>query len=76
MIFERRHTRVMASEPKMPTRKESDKTIVKETANVRRCPYCDAAPRFVGQMLDSVKGRTIRMFRCHCGEQTWVSDPA
>ena len=76
MIFERRHTRVMARESKLLTREESDKTIVKETANVRRCPRCDAATRFVGQMLDSVKGRTIRMFRCHCGEQTWVSDPA
>jgi hypothetical protein len=76
MIFERRHTRVMARESKLLTREESDKTIVKETANVRRCPRCDAATRLAGQMLDSVKGRTIRMFRCHCGEQTWVSDPA
>ncbi len=76
MIFERCHTRVMASEPKMLTREESDKSTVKARANVRRCPRCDAATRFVGQMLDSVKGRTIRMFRCHCGEQTWVSDPA
>jgi hypothetical protein len=66
----------MASEPKKLTREESDKTIVKETANVCRCTHCDAAARFVGQMLDSAKGRTIRMFRCHCGEQIWVSDPA
>jgi hypothetical protein len=76
MIFERGHTGTTASESKMLTREESDKTIVKETANERRCPRCDAATRFVGQMLDSVKGRTIRMFRCHCGEQTSVSDPA
>jgi hypothetical protein len=74
MIFERRHTRVMAAEPKMLTREESDKT--KETANVRRCPHCNAANRFAGQVLDSAKGRTIRMFRCRCGEQTWVADPA
>ena len=76
MIFERRHTRMMASEPKMLTREESDKTIVKETANVRRCPSLRRRDPFVGQMLDSAKGRTVRMFRCHCGEQTWVSDPA
>jgi ribosomal protein S27AE len=41
----------------------------------RRCPRCNATAPFVAQMLDSAKGRTIRMFRCHCGEQTWVSDP-
>jgi hypothetical protein len=23
-------------------------------------------------MLDSSKGRVIRMLRCQCGEQTWV----
>jgi hypothetical protein len=50
--------------------------IVEEIAEGRRCPHCDSAARFVGRMLDSVKGRTIRIFRCDCGEQAWVSDPA
>ena len=42
----------------------------------RRCLRCSAESKLVGTMLDSNKGRTIRMFRCQCGEQTWVSDPA
>lgn len=33
------------------------------------------SPKFVGTMLDSNKGPTIRIFRCQCGEQTWVSEP-
>jgi hypothetical protein len=42
----------------------------------RCCIRCGAEPKLVGAMLDSNKGRTIRMFRCQCGEQTWVSEPA
>jgi hypothetical protein len=49
--FRARHTRMMASEPKMLTREESDKTIVKETANVRRCPSLRRRDPFVGQKL-------------------------
>jgi hypothetical protein len=47
-----------------------------ETKEPRRCIRCGAEPKLVGTMLDSNKGRTIRMFRCQCGEQTWVSEPA
>jgi hypothetical protein len=28
----------------------------------------------VNTMLDSAKGRIIRMFNCQCGKQTWASD--
>jgi hypothetical protein len=28
---------------------DTDKRIVEEAADVRRCPRCDAAARFVGQ---------------------------
>jgi hypothetical protein len=52
---------------------DTNKTIVEEIAEARRCPHCDAAARFVGRMLDSVKGRTIRIFRCDCGEQTCLA---
>jgi hypothetical protein len=57
---------------------DTKKPIVEEIAEGRRCPHCDSAAHFVGRMLDSVKGRTIRIFRCDCGEeQTWVvPDPA
>jgi hypothetical protein len=46
-----------------------------EIKEPRRCTRCSAEPKLVGTMLDSNKGRTIRMFRCQCGAQTWVSDP-
>jgi hypothetical protein len=39
----------------------------------RSCGHCGKNPRFVGEMLDPVKGRAIRMYRCHCGEQTWTA---
>jgi hypothetical protein len=32
--------------------------------------------KLVGTMLDSNKGRIIRMFRCQCAEQTWSSEPS
>jgi hypothetical protein len=25
-------------------------------------------------MLNPVNGRTVRMFKCECGEQTWSED--
>lgn len=46
----------------------------KKTVEERRCSRCDAQPMLVGSMLDSAKGRAIRMFKCQCGEQTWASD--
>lgn len=46
----------------------------KKTIEHRRCSRCDAQPKPVGTMLDSAKSRTIRMFKCECGEQTWASD--
>lgn len=47
-----------------------------ETKEPRRCPRCSAEPKQVGTMLNSNKGRTIRMFKCQCGEQTWVAESA
>jgi len=47
-----------------------------ETKKTGSCTRCGAEPQLVGTMLDSNKGRTIRMFRCQCGEQTWIFEPA
>jgi len=47
-----------------------------ETTEPRRCSRCAAEPKLICKMLDSNKGRTISMFKCQCGEQTWMSDPA
>ncbi len=46
----------------------------KKTIEQHRCSRCNAQPRLVSTMLDSAKSRTIRMFKCQCGEQTWASD--
>jgi hypothetical protein len=50
----------------------SAKTTGPEIKVPPRC--CSAEPKLVGTMLDSNKGRTIRMFKCECGEQTWTSE--
>jgi hypothetical protein len=54
----------------------TNQVTVSETIEPRRCSRCGAVPKLVGTMLDSNKGRTISMFKCQCGEQTWVSGPA
>ena len=49
----------------------------------RRCPVCGAFPRFVQTMLDSRKGKVVRLFQCQCGEAfgtikarlSWISQP-
>jgi hypothetical protein len=35
------------------------------------CHHCGEKPSLVRTMLDSLTGRTVRMFKCKCGEQTW-----
>jgi hypothetical protein len=42
---------------------------------VPACNHCGEKPSQVRTMLDSLTGRTVRMFKCKCGEQTW-SDKA
>jgi hypothetical protein len=38
------------------------------------CHHCGEKPALVRSMLDSLSGRTVRMFKCECGEQTWSED--
>jgi DNA-directed RNA polymerase subunit RPC12/RpoP len=38
-----------------------------------RCSKCGKEPKFLGAMLDSAKGRNIRMYECQCGSKTWTS---
>jgi len=42
-----------------------------EPSPVRTCNHCGEKPALVRAMLDPVTGRTLRMFKCKCGEQTW-----
>jgi len=41
---------------------------------VRLCNACGEKPALVRSMLDSLSGRTVRMFKCQCGEKTWTDD--
>jgi hypothetical protein len=36
-----------------------------------RCPTCAAFPRLAQSLLDPIKGRTVRLFQCQCGERIW-----
>jgi hypothetical protein len=46
-----------------------------ETREPSRCIRCGEEPKLVGTMLDSSKGRIVRVLGCQCGEQIWVYDP-
>lgn len=38
------------------------------------CSHCGEKPALVLKMLNPQNGRTVRMFKCGCGEQTWSED--
>jgi hypothetical protein len=37
----------------------------------RRCPVCAAFPRLAQTMLDSRKGKMVRLFQRQCGKSIW-----
>jgi hypothetical protein len=36
-----------------------------------RCRGCSASLRLARELLDTRKGKTIRLFQCACGERIW-----
>jgi len=40
------------------------------------CGACSAKPALLLKMLNPQSGKTIRMVKCRCGEQTWLQDNA
>ena len=40
-------------------------------ATRRRCPTCAAFPRLARSMLDTGRGKTVRLYECQCGERIW-----
>ena len=38
------------------------------------CNVCGAKPALLLKMLNPQSGKTVRMFKCGCGEQTWSED--
>lgn len=47
-------------------RKESDEGL---------CRQCDAVPRLVHKILNVRTGGSLRMYKCECGQQTWIDQP-
>jgi hypothetical protein len=41
---------------------------------IRICSHCGEKPVLARTMLNPQNGRTVRMFKCECGEQTWSED--
>ncbi|SHN86969.1 hypothetical protein SAMN05444170_6942 [Bradyrhizobium erythrophlei] len=41
---------------------------------VQRCSLCGEKPKLILKMLNPRNGRTVRRFKCGCGEQTWSED--
>jgi hypothetical protein len=45
-----------------------------EANPIRMCSHCGEKLALIRTMLNSLNGRTIRMFKCECGEKTWSED--
>jgi hypothetical protein len=43
----------------------------RQLPDARLCPSCDAIPRFVRQILNPQTGKSVRMFECKCGKNSW-----
>jgi hypothetical protein len=41
---------------------------------IRACNHCGEKPTLLRSMLNPQTGGTVRMFKCECGEQTWIED--
>lgn len=42
-----------------------------QTQDGPRCPTCAAFPRLAQSILDTRKGKTVRLYQCKCGERIW-----
>jgi hypothetical protein len=40
-----------------------------------RCHACSAVPRLAQRILDPKTGKTLRLYRCECGQRVWGSSP-
>ena len=45
-----------------------------EANPIRACTQCNNKPALLRTLLNPKNGRTVRMFKCECGEQTWSED--
>jgi formate dehydrogenase maturation protein FdhE len=50
--------------------RQSGRKVQKEERMVF-CPACASAPDLVMSILDTRKGRMVRLFECKCGAMIW-----
>ena len=50
--------------------RRSDRRVQKQE-RIIFCPTCASAPGLVVSILDTHKGRMVRLFECKCGEMIW-----
>ena len=41
---------------------------------IQMCSHCGEKPALLRTILNPQNGRTVRMFKCECGEQSWSED--
>ena len=50
------------------------KAVEANTAPTTVCSRCGAMPTLVKTLLDSRKGKSVRIIQCSCGEQRWCEE--
>jgi|GEM_PF-1742973 len=53
----------------------TDTDLDSKTQAGSKCWQCGEEARLIVKLTDPWHGRTIRVFECACGEQTWAPDP-
>jgi formate dehydrogenase maturation protein FdhE len=46
-------------------------TEARDDGHIIFCPTCASRPRLIISIVDSRKGKTVRVFECECGEIVW-----
>jgi hypothetical protein len=59
---------VLAGRSRKVTDNKEQSPAQRTQGTQRRWSVCAALPRLAQSMLDSRKGKTVRLFQCQCGE--------
>jgi len=55
---------------RVDSERHSDSRVNKDE-RIIFCPSCASNPDLIVSILDTLKGRTVRLFECSCGELIW-----
>jgi formate dehydrogenase maturation protein FdhE len=50
--------------------RHSDRRVKNDKRTIL-CPTCASSPHLIVSILDTGKGKTVRLFECGCGEIIW-----